>query len=175
MITITGQLPEDLRAIDRILDKAFGPGREDKTSYAYRRDIAPVDGLSFVARDEDGIVGTIRFWPVVIGEDATPALLLGPLGVAPNRQSAGIGKALINHGHRTAKKLGHSLVLLVGDRGYYKRFGYSSASAHAVSMPGEGPSRLLARELTPGALDGVSGSIGRIGNPVIVIAHSPAA
>jgi len=159
MITITGQSPEDIRAIDRILDKAFGPGREDKTSYAYRQGIEPMDGLSFVARDEDGIVGTLRFWPVVIGDNASPALLLGPLGVAPNRQSAGIGKALINHGHRTAKKLGHRLVLLVGDRDYYKRFGYSSASAHAIYMPGEAPSRLLCRELTPGALDGVSGPI----------------
>lgn len=173
MITISGQLPEDLRAIDRILDKAFGPGRQDKVSYAYRRGVSPVDGLSFVARDEDGIVGTLRFWPVVIG--TTPALLLGPLGVAPKRQSAGIGKALMIHGHRTAKKLGHRLVLLVGDRDYYQRFGYSYASAHAISMPGEGPSRLLTRELKPGALNGVSGLVGRADDPAIEIAHSPAA
>jgi len=159
MITISEQVPEDIRAVDRILDKAFGPGRQDKTSYAYRQGVAPVPGLSFVARDEDGVVGTLRFWPVVIGE--TPALLLGPLGVAPKRQRAGIGKALINHGHRTAKKLGHRLVLLVGDRDYYKRFGYTPASAHAIVMPGEGPSRLLCRELSPGAADGVSGAIRR--------------
>ena len=67
----------------------------------------------------------------------------------------------MNHGHRAAKKLGHSAVLLVGDRDYYKNFGYSSASAHAIIMPGEGPSRLLCRELTPGALDGVNGTIMR--------------
>ncbi|MBT3238733.1 MAG: N-acetyltransferase [Rhodospirillaceae bacterium] len=161
MITIAEQLPEDIGAIDRILDKAFGPAREDKTSYAYRLGIQPTDDLSFVARDEDGIVGTLRFWPVYIGNDAISALLLGPLGVAPKRQNAGIGKALMNHGHRAAKKLGHSAVLLVGDRDYYKNFGYSSASAHAIIMPGEGPSRLLCRELTPGALDGVNGTIMR--------------
>ncbi|MHA1598745.1 MAG: GNAT family N-acetyltransferase [Alphaproteobacteria bacterium] len=159
MITIAEQTPEDIRAIDRILDKAFGPAREAKTSYAYRQEIAPTAGLSFVARDEDGIVGTLRFWPVFVG--ATPVLLLGPLGVVPGRQNAGIGKALMNHGQRTAKRLGHGAVLLVGDKDYYRRFGYSSASAFGISMPGEGPSRLLCRELTPGALDGVSGAIRR--------------
>jgi len=48
-------------------------------------------------------------------------------------------------------------VLLVGDLSYYGRFGFRSAAAHGIGMPGEQPHRLQVLELQAGALDGVAG------------------
>jgi predicted N-acetyltransferase YhbS len=61
-----------------------------------------------------------------------------------------------------AKALGHKLVFLVGDLGYYKRAGFAPVPAGQVTMPGAyDPERLLYAELAPGALSGVEGLMKR--------------
>jgi predicted N-acetyltransferase YhbS len=63
-----------------------------------------------------------------------------------------------------AQRLGHKAVLLVGDPGYYARFGFSAQKTGTLWMPGPYERhRLLARELVPGALDGARGLIGATG------------
>ncbi len=57
---------------------------------------------------------------------ACPALLLGPLAVAPDHKGAGIGSALMRHAIEEAKRLEHGAILLVGDAPYYARFGFSA-------------------------------------------------
>jgi predicted N-acetyltransferase YhbS len=47
----------------------------------------------------------------------------------------------------------------VGDLSYYGRFGFRSAAAHGIFMPGEDPRRLQLLELDPGALAGVAGDL----------------
>ena len=60
----------------------------------------------------------------------------------------------------TAAKLGHQAVLLVGDAGYYERFGFSAEKTRSLWLPGRyDADRFLARELSPGALDGTSGLV----------------
>jgi predicted N-acetyltransferase YhbS len=88
------------------------------------------------------------------------ALLLGPLAVEPSLKSAGIGSALMRHAIAEAARLGHKAILLVGDAPYYSRFGFSSQKTGALAMPGPYERhRLLALELSPGALDGAHGTI----------------
>lgn len=165
---IEPQQPGDAAAIEILLDRAFGPDRLAKTSYRYRRRTSEIPGLSFVARETGGrLLGTLRFWPVLIGADphtgshtgthiGTPALLLGPLAVA--RENDGIGGALIERGLAAARAKGHGIVLLVGEAEYYARFGFTPASSCGLFMPGE-PDRLMAREILPGAMDGVRGPV----------------
>ncbi len=63
--------------------------------------------------------------------------------------------------------LGHRVILLVGDAGYYGRFGFSAAQTGALWMPGRyEPERLLALELRPDALSGARGMIGATGEPM---------
>ncbi len=157
MFKIVPERPEDAGQIETLLDQVFGADRHNKASYTFRRTVAPIPELSLVARDGELIVGTLRFWPVVIGE--VSALLLGPIGVSLDRQKTGIGRALIARGHALGQSLGHKIVLLVGDGNYYCRFGYGPASAHGIEMPGEAPQRLLVHELRPGALNGISGDV----------------
>jgi len=169
MYQITTERPEDGPEIELLLDRAFGANRESKTSYRFREGVAPVDALKLVARATDPreggrLVGTLRFWPIAIegrplGLGAAPALLLGPLAVAPDLQGRGIGGALMREGLDMASWARHRIVLLVGDLGYYHRFGFAPAMAHGLFMPGEVRERLLVRALAPGALQGVGGEV----------------
>lgn len=160
MFTITTERPEDGPAIDALLDAAFGPSRESKMSYRYRQGVAAVDDLKLVARDgNDALIGTIRYWPILVGAARKPGLLLGPLAVASDRQAKGVGAALMRRSLDMAAWARHERVLLVGDYGYYKRFGFRPASPHGIVMPGENPARLLALPLAAGALEGCAGAI----------------
>ena len=65
-----------------------------------------------------------------------PALLLGPLAVAPDCRKRGIGAALMQRALAAARRRGHGAVLLVGDAPYYGRFGFSAEKTAALRMPG---------------------------------------
>jgi predicted N-acetyltransferase YhbS len=87
--------------------------------------------------------------------------LLGPLAVHPNYRNRGIGTALMRRAITRARLAGHSAILLVGNEAYYGRFGFSAALTGELRMPGfYERDRLLALELTSGALAGARGTIG---------------
>jgi predicted N-acetyltransferase YhbS len=161
MFHLTTERPEDGPAIASLLDRAFGPDRHAKISYRYRADVPPVRELSRIARaDSDGrILGTIRYWPIAIGGRA--ALLLGPVAAEPALKGRGIGVALIRDTLDAAAWMNAARVVLVGDIGYYKRFGFAPAAPMGLHMPGENPDRLLACALARHAFAGVSGNIER--------------
>ncbi|NNG03807.1 MAG: N-acetyltransferase [Inquilinus sp.] len=164
MFVITAERPGDAAAIDILLDRAFGPDRHGKIAYRYRRGVKPVAGLSLVAHDAAdasaaGLVGSIRYWPVVVGGEA-PALLLGPLAVEPARRGESIGHGLIRRSMAMAAAAGHRAALLVGEISYYGQFGFDPAPPRGLDMPGEAPHRLLVAAL---AADGLAGLHGRIG------------
>jgi len=166
-IFIEPEQPQDADAIEALLDEAFGPDRVKKQSYRYRQSAAPVAPLCLVAREEGRLLGTIRYWPIAIrGERrATPALLLGPIGVAADRRRERIGDRLIRQTLLQACELGHRLVLLVGDIGYYGRFGFRPATPYGIRMPGEQPERLQLLEFASGALAGVAGDLWPVRQP----------
>ena len=160
-LALEDTLSTDHGAIEHLLDLSFGSGRHSKTSYKLRDGNVAVPGLSLVVRDEGvGIAGTISFWPLAVGEAETPALLLGPLAVHPDRQGMGIGLALMREGLSRAKALGHGLVLLVGDEPYYSKLGFHKLPEGLMWLPGPvDPKRFLFLELIPGALNGAAGLV----------------
>ena len=86
--------------------------------------------------------------------------MLGPLTIEPPFRDRGIGKAMMERALKDAKAKGHRLVVLVGDEPYYKRVGFKRVPSGAIKMPGPAdPARILAAELTEGALQGVSGVV----------------
>lgn len=151
-------------AVDKMVADAFGPDRFAKTVYRLRDDVAPVASLSLVMLDGEEIVGTLRFWPILIG-GLTPALLLGPLVAAADRQGQGIGTSLMEEGLARATAQGHRIVVLVGDEPYYRRFGFTRALARSLKLPGwVDQKRFLARELVAGSMAGASGIISKSRN-----------
>lgn len=169
-MNITLEQPAHAGAIEALLDTSFGPKRNKKTVYRLRRNVAPLADLSFVAIDTDAdgreqVVASIRYWPILLG-GTTPALLLGPIAVAEAWRSQGLGGRLIRHSLARAAELGHAIVILVGDAPYYVRFGFSREKTLALALPGPvDPARFLGLELVPGALDSVTGMVGRVARP----------
>jgi predicted N-acetyltransferase YhbS len=167
MITMaTSFLVENTKAtdqplIEQLLDIAFGIDRRVKTSYRLREGSSPAEGLSLVVRDADvGVAGAISFWPLAIGKTGTPALLLGPLVVHPERQNLGVGLALMQEGLARVKARGHTFVILVGDAPYYARVGFQKLPDGKLILPGPvDPERFLYVELVQGALSEARGLV----------------
>jgi predicted N-acetyltransferase YhbS len=163
--------PDDHAAIEHLLDLSFGSDRRSKTSYRLREGNEPAPGLSLVVRDPGvRLAGTVSFWPLVIGARQSPALLLGPLAVHPDRQNLGIGIELMRQGLARAQAQGHRLVLLVGDEPYYAKVGFRKIPRGLISLPGPvDPDRFLYLELAPGALMGVEGLVQVPGSAALAV------
>jgi predicted N-acetyltransferase YhbS len=163
MVTIRNETFADIDARENLLDRVWGPTRFNKTAERLREGRRPADGLSLVAEHDGDVVGTIRLWNVCAGPGRA-ALLLGPLAVEQSLRGHGIGGALMQRAITAAKRRKHRAVLLVGDAAYYRRFGFSSEKTDALWLPGPYErDRFLARELSPGTLDGARGLVGATG------------
>jgi predicted N-acetyltransferase YhbS len=166
MIQIRHERLSDIDAREVLLDDSFGETRYRKSSERLREDRLPAEGLSFIASEGRRVIGTARLWSVSVG-NGTQALLLGPVAVAEDCRSRGLGGAMVRRAIQAARKLGYGAIVLVGDPAYYNRFGFSGEKTGALWMPGPFERhRLLGRELKAGALDGARGMIAATGRPV---------
>lgn len=82
--------------------------------------------LSLVAEVDGSVAGHVAFSPVTISDGSRNWYGLGPVSVLPKLQRKGIGKALIREGLSRLKVLGAKGCFLVGDYGYYQRFGFKN-------------------------------------------------
>ncbi|MDB5642409.1 MAG: hypothetical protein JWN07_1726 [Hyphomicrobiales bacterium] len=159
-LDVTPITPADLSQIEKLDERAFGPGRFTRTAYRLREGVDPVPALSFVARVGKFLVGSNIMTPISCG--GAPALLLGPLTVEPAFRSRGIGERLIRQSLEAARAQDHRLVILVGDEPYYSRFGFKRVPMGRILLPGPvDPARVLYCELADGAFEGVKGPVAR--------------
>jgi predicted N-acetyltransferase YhbS len=157
-LTIRPEAPGDADAIERLHERAFGPGRFARTAYRLREGAPHDPALSFAAHVGTLLVGSVRLSPIWAGRE--PALVLGPLTVEPAFERRGIGAALVGRALAAARANAHALVLLVGDEPYYRRFGFAPIPPGRLVMPGPvDPARFLACELEEGALSRAQGPV----------------
>ncbi len=90
--------------------------------------------LSIVAIADEEIAGHVVCSRATIAE-SIPVLALGPLGVHPDRQDTRIGSALMHAVIGAADSLDEPLIALLGDPGYYERFGFEPAADHRIVAP----------------------------------------
>src|SRR5262245_46404779 len=157
MVTIRHERTGEVAAREALLDLSYGPVRFAKASERLREGRLPE--LALVAAEGRRLVATVRLWRVSAGP-GRPALLLGPLAVAPDCRNRGIGSTLVQQALREATRRGHRAVLLVGDAPYYGRFGFSREDTGALWLPGPYEQHRL---LAPGALEGAQGLISACG------------
>ncbi len=160
-IRLVAELPEHHDAIERVLDRAFGPGRFAKTSERVREHGAVHEpGLSRVALDNEQVAGVCRIWRVSAGSGG--AYFLGPLAVDPGEQHQGLGAALTREAVNACRAArGYGAIVLVGAAPFFQPLGFSVVPAGRLSLPGPvDAKRLLWTELYPGGLDHVEGQIG---------------
>jgi putative acetyltransferase len=100
-----------------------------------------VPDLEFVAEDEGQILGHLLFSHVDLLTDtgSRRILALAPLAVQPDYQRQGIGIALTRAGLAAADELGEPLVVVLGHRTYYPRFGFVRSDEMGITPPPEYP------------------------------------
>lgn len=155
-LQIRNEQPADAAAIAALVERAFGPGRYAKAAERLREGRAPRLDLSFVAVADGALAGSVRLWAVTVG--GQPAIFLGPIAVADEWRSQGLGQTLVERACEAATAAGCGAVLLVGDAPWFERTGFAPASD--VTMPGPvDRRRVLVRELRPGGASGLSGPV----------------
>ena len=124
---------EDKAAIEQLMAVTFGEGHH-KRSVRHLRLCDPVAELCFVMQIDDKVVGSIRYWPILVA--GKTQLLLGPLAIDPHYKGRGFGKALVSHSLDVASNLQYDYTLISGEPDYYPRFGFVPASSDEFLWPG---------------------------------------
>ncbi len=156
---------EDRDAIQHVIAAAFG--RRAEADLVDRLRIEAPVVASLVAVADGAIVGHALFSGVRVGAPdaalheggAWPRVAsLAPLAVRPDAQRQGIGAALVRAGIHACADAGCVGVIVVGDPGYYERFGFAHATVAHLANPYAGDA-FMGLDLTPHALGRISGRV----------------
>lgn len=130
---IRDERPEDVSRISQIQYAAFKghpvhpPGAEPVEHHiVLRLRASGALTLSLLAEVGGEVVGHIALSPAVVGNEPDGWFLLGPVGVLPHLQGQGTGSALVRESLRHMRDIGATGVVLVGDPGFYTRFGFAN-------------------------------------------------
>ncbi len=130
--TMRPEAPGDERAIHKLVERAFAPMSFSDGDEQDLVDLLRERGelvLSLVMLDETGaIVGHIGFSPAAIDKSDCGWFQMAPVSVEPDFQRQGIGSAMIREGIEQLRQRGAFGVAVVGDPGYYERFGFTKLS-----------------------------------------------
>jgi putative acetyltransferase len=128
-IVIRNETKSDIKAISEITKAAFATLAVSNQTESFIIDAlrdANVLTISLVAVSGKEVVGHIAFSPVTVSDGSPGWYGLGPISVLPELQKQGIGKSLMSEGLSKLKSLGAKGCILVGDPGFYERFGFRS-------------------------------------------------
>lgn len=133
---------KDYERIYLVVQQAFqsaehSDGNEQDLVNELRNSRSFIPELSLVAEIDGKIAGHILFTRASVGEETV--LALAPLSVLPEYQRKGIGRALIEEGHKVAKKLGYGYSIVLGSEKYYPRMGYLPAGQFGIRFPFDVP------------------------------------
>jgi len=106
---------------------------------------------SIVAEHDGEIVGHVMVSPIRLEPNVgLRCIAIGPIGVEPHLQLRGIGTKLMNEVIDRAREDEYDAILLLGNPGYYHRFGFETAP---LRNEYEAVEEFMAFQLTPGCLD----------------------
>jgi putative acetyltransferase len=80
--------------------------------------------ISLVADAAGTVIGHVAISPVSISDGVPDWYGLGPISVAPEFQRRGVGSRLMREALRVLRENGASGCVLLGEPGYYSRFGF---------------------------------------------------
>ena len=126
-VIIRPERPEDAEAIARVTERAFeSHPHSDHTEQFIIRELRRSGALSvsLVAERDQQVVGHIAFSPVAISDGSPAWYALGPVSVLPEHQGRGIGQELVNTGLSALRSRDAQGCVLVGEPGFYNRFGF---------------------------------------------------
>ncbi|WP_448501284.1 GNAT family N-acetyltransferase [Sphingomonas sp.] len=150
-MNIRPALPADVPAIDALLRASFPA--PDEATLVQR---LCVDGdmvLTMVAEDAGALAGVAVFsrMAVEVARQPVAAVALAPVAVAREWRRQGIAEALVAAGHDMLERGGYALSFVLGDPGYYGRFGYERDWAAGFDSPYAGE-HFMALPLQPAGM-----------------------
>lgn len=163
MSGIRRETAADYRAVEELHRNAFWnvqvPGCcEHYLAHVLRKHPDFIPELDLVYELDGEIVGNVMYTKSELLEESgnsTGILTFGPIGVAPEYQRRGIGKALLEASFDIAAGLGYPAIAIFGDPDNYVARGFRSCKRYNVCLEGDiFPAALLVKELKPGFFDG---------------------
>jgi putative acetyltransferase len=153
----------DAEAVREVHLKAFADSEEEArlVEALHAADAAPVSLVASLDASSGGVVGHVLFSPVEIDNGASNIRMVGlaPVGVLPEYQGQGVGSRLIRAGLEACREAGYDAVVLLGEPGYYSRFGFERASAHGFGNEYGVNHEFMIVELRSEALEGSRGTV----------------
>jgi len=126
VLIVRRERPDDVLTVRAIQSAAFGRDglepMEARLLDALRADDGWLDRFSLVAELDGVVVGHNICTRAHV--DGVPVLGLGPIGVRPDVQRAGVGVAMVHTMLGAADAADEPLVALLGSTDYYGRFGF---------------------------------------------------
>ena len=168
-MTIRQEHPRDYPEVYELVKTAFATvsyadGDEQDYLNELREKKTFIPALSLVAEIADKLVGQIVLYEmeIAIPSGAVTQLVLSPVSVHPDYFRQGIARALMERAYEIARKRGYTAVFLCGDPAVYRGLGYVPSRTfgiYHVDDTEKSADWCMARELVPGALNGVTGTV----------------
>lgn len=133
-LVVRRETPEDRAAVRRLLIGAFPSQAEADLVDALRAQNDRV--LALVAVCAGDVVGAVMYSKL---QAPFAAVALAPIAVLIDHRRRGIGATLIEAGFAALQRMGVEAVFVLGDPGYYARFGFDAAAAAGFASPYAGP------------------------------------
>lgn len=163
---IRPEAPEDYRAVEELTRESFWnvyrPGcMEHYVLHCFRDDPAFVPELDYVMEIGGEIIGQIIFVRAeILCKDGRrlPIMTFGPICIAPRFKRQGYGKILLDTVMQKAADMGVGALVTEGNIDFYGKSGFVPAKTMGVRYADDPDAEyLIAKELQPGFLDGVTG------------------
>ena len=155
-MNVRSEEPSDHRAIHGVHAASFPTVGEARLVDALRA--AGLLCVSLVAVEQGKVIGHVAFSRVSV-LDATDGVGLGPVAVLPGYRQRGIGEQLIRDGLAACKRSSYGFVVVLGDPGYYRRFGFMPAGGWGLCDEYGGGEAFQALELRPGSIPADGGLV----------------
>ena len=168
-MTIRQECPGDYPEVYELVKAAFATvpyadGDEQDYLNKLREKDVFIPQLSLVAQMADKLVGQIVLYEMEIATPggAVTQLVLSPVSVHPDYFRQGIARAMMERAFDIARALGYTAVFLCGDPEIYRRLGFVPScmfGIYHVDDKDMNADWCMARELVPGALEDITGTI----------------
>jgi putative acetyltransferase len=157
-LLIRDEKPSDQHQVRKVNEAAFE--RADEADLIDRLRAEGAILLSLVAEADGQVIGHILFSRMSIQTERgiVPAAALAPLAVLPSHQRQHIGSRLVRDGLSALRDRGEAIVIVLGHKSYYPRFGFTAEKARYLASPFPAES-FMALELVDAALANVRGSV----------------
>jgi putative acetyltransferase len=134
VIEVREQRATEAPIVHDVVERAFG---DPVVAELWDALAARPGAISFVAEADGEVVGHVGLtWCWLDAPDrVVDVLVLSPLGVVPERQRTGVGRALVARAILAADEAGAPLLFLEGDPAYYRRVGFEPAGPLGLTPP----------------------------------------